>query len=211
MTRLEGTLLETLWDKIHHNNKIIIIREIGSLIQEVHSLPINGLECIDSHWEQFIDRQINHCVDQHRSTRLPIPLLEQIPNYLAYSNELLPRIKKPVLLTGEYTPMNFLVQQVDGVWHIDGLIDFGDSMLGLAEYDLLGPGAFLIQGDKQLLREFLISYGYSADALTERLSRQLTTLMLLHKYSNLHIQVRIKNWESKVQSMKDLERLVWGM
>jgi hygromycin-B 7''-O-kinase len=120
------------------------------------------------------------------------------------------KIKKPVLLTGEYTPMNFLVKQTQGVWHIDGLIDFGDSMLGLPEYDLLGPGAFLIQGDKSLLREFLTSYGYAANALTPALSHQLMALMLLHKYSNLNIQVRIKDWKSKGQNLKDLESLVWG-
>lgn len=210
MTRLEGTLLETLWDTMDHNNKVIIIREIGSLIQNVHALPIDGLESIDCHWEQFIDTQINHCSDRHRSTMLPGFLLQQIPSYLESVKEILPKIKKPVLLTGEYTPMNFLVKQIAGIWHIDGLIDFGDSMLGLAEYDLLGPGAFLIQGDKQLLREFLISYGYSSEALTKTLSQQLTALMLLHKYSNLKIQVRIKDWESKVHSLAEVESLVWG-
>lgn len=58
MTRLEGELLETLWEKLDHNNKISIIRELGALIKEVHALPSNGLEAIDCHWEQFITRQI---------------------------------------------------------------------------------------------------------------------------------------------------------
>lgn len=80
----------------------------------------------------------------------------------------------------------------------------------LPQYDLLGPGAFLIQGDKQLLREFLTAYGYLSHELTDKLSHQLTTLMLLHQYSNLNIQVRIPDWKEKVQSLKDLEGLVWG-
>jgi len=124
--------------------------------------------------------------------------------------DLLPAIKKPVILTGEYTPMNFLVKQEAGIWHIHGLIDFGDSMLGLPEYDLLGPGAFLIQGDKTLLREFLSSYGYSPEEMTTVLSRKLTALMLLHRYSRLNAQIRIESWESKVKSLDDLEKLVWG-
>ena len=124
--------------------------------------------------------------------------------------EYLPTIKTPVILTGEYTPMNFLVTQKFGIWHIAGLIDFGDSMLGMPEYDLLGPGAFLIQGDTELLREFLISYGYSSEDLTDRLSHQFTLLMLLHRYSNLNVQIRIDNWKEKVSSISDLEKLVWG-
>jgi len=210
MSQLEGTLLEDLWEKLDHDNKIIIIRELGLLIHEVHSIPTKGLEAIDCHWKKFINQQLNQCVARHRETGLPAILLQQIPQYLDSINNLLPVIKKPVILTGEYTPMNFLVKQEAGVWHIHGLIDFGDSMLGLPEYDLLGPGAFLIQGDKILLREFLYSYGYSPEEMTNTLSHKLTALMLLHRYSRLNVQIRIDNWENKVKSLDDLEKLVWG-
>ncbi len=210
MTKLEGVLLETLWEDMGDSNKMVIIRELGLLIQEVHALPIEGLEEIDCHWERFINAQINHCFEKHQSTHLPVSLLQQIPDYLeSIKNDLL-KIKKPVILTGEYTPMNFLVKSISGVWHIEGLIDFGDAMLGAPEYDLLGPGAFLIQGDKRLLREFLISYGYSPGRLTTTLSHKLTALMLLHQYSNLSIQIRIKDWKNEVHSLKDLQKLVWG-
>lgn len=210
MDQLNGALLETLWDNMNHAHKMIIMRELGSLIYEVHSLPTSGLEEIDCHWEHFIQEQMNRCVEQHQSNGLSSALLEEMPSYLDSIKDSLIKIEKPVLLTGEYTPMNFLVKQKDDVWHIDALIDFGDSMLGLPEYDLLGPGAFLIQGDKSLLREFLMSYGYSSNALTQALSHQLMALMLLHKYSNLNVQVRIEDWTSKVQNLKDLENLVWG-
>lgn len=209
MTKLEGTLLETLWGEMDVDNKLTIIRELGALIKEVHSQPTDGLEAIDCRWEQFIQKQMANCLQQHQSTQLPKILLQQLPTYLELIQPKLPKINLPVILTGEYTPMNFLVKQSNGVWHIDGLIDFGDAMLGLPEYDLLGPGAFLIQGDKQLLREFLLSYGYSYDELTENLSQQLTGLMLLHQYSNLNIQVRIEGWQS-IKNMRDLEQLVWG-
>lgn len=210
MSKLEGINLETLWETMSHNNKMVILRELGMLIQEVHALPTDGLESIDCHWQQFLEKQIANCVEQHQIKGLSTALVQQIPTYLSSIKDVLPAIKKPVILTGEYTPMNFLVEQVDGIWHISGLIDFGDAMLGLPEYDLLGPGAFLIQGDKQLLREFLMSYGYLPNEMTEELSHQLMALMLLHQYSNLNIQVRIPNWKEKVGSLKDLESLVWG-
>ena len=76
--------------------------------------------------------------------------------------------------------------------------------------DLLGPGAFLIRGDKQLLRTFLTAYGYLPHEMTDLLSHQLTALMLLHKYSNLNIQIRVPDWKDKVHNFKDLENLVWG-
>lgn len=211
MTQLDGTLLETLWPTLDHNNKLVIIREIGALIKEVHSLPTTGLESIDCHWTNFINNQIKHCVAHHQTKNLPIPLLEQIPAYIEEIDKTLSPIDKPVLLTGEYTPMNFLVTQLDGVWHLSGLIDFGDTMLGHCQYDLLGPGAFLIQGNKELLSTFLSAYGYLPNELNSELSHKLTALMLLHKYSNLEVQVRIPDWKNKVTSLKELENLVWGL
>jgi hygromycin-B 7''-O-kinase len=210
MSQLEGILLEDLWEKLDHDNKIIIIRELGCLIHEVHSLPVEGLEAIDCHWKEFISKQLKQCVARHQETELPDILLQQIPDYLDSIKDILPVIKKSVILTGEYTPMNLLMKQEGGIWHIHGLIDFGDSMLGLPEYDLLGPGAFLIQGDKILLREFLSSYGYSPEEMTHALSHKLTALMLLHRYSRLNVQIRIKNWEKITSSLHDLENLVWG-
>lgn len=210
MTKLEGELLETLWEKMAYENKIVIIKELGSLIREVHAVSPDGLESIDSHWPLFINQQINNCVAQHKSNNLPENLLRQIPAYLEDITNSLMDIKTPVILTGEYTPMNLLVKRKEDMWHITGLIDFGDAMLGLPEYDLLGPAVFLIQGDKQLLKEFLISYGYTQTILTEKLSHQLTALMLLHKYSNLNIQIRIKDWQRLVSSLEDLQQLVWG-
>jgi hygromycin-B 7''-O-kinase len=50
MSLLDGTILETLWDTIEPANKEIILRELGALIKEVHAIPTDGLEAIDSHW-----------------------------------------------------------------------------------------------------------------------------------------------------------------
>ena len=211
MTQLNGTLLETLWHHLDQNNKLIIMRELGALIREVHSLSIEGLESIDCHWETFIANQIENCIENHSVMKLSTTLLQQIPSYIETVNKSLLKMEKPVILTGEYTPMNFLVTNVAGVWHISGLIDFGDAMLGHYKYDLLGPGAFLIQGNKELLNAFLSSYGFLPNEINAELSHQLTALLLLHKYSNLEVQVRITDWKNKVSSLKELEDLVWGV
>jgi len=211
MTKLRGTLLETLWHALNHNNKLVIIKELGALIREVHSLKTKGLESINCHWKTFIENQIKYCAEHHRTKGLSTSLIEQMPSYIEMIKRSLIKIDKPVLLTGEYTPMNLLVTNIKGTWHISGLIDFGDAMLGYFQYDLLGPGAFLIQGDKELLKAFLSSYGYLPHQLNAELSHQLTALMLLHKYSNLEVQVRIEGWKSKASSLKELESLVWGI
>jgi hygromycin-B 7''-O-kinase len=211
MSKLEGILLETLWESISHANKLILLQEIGALIREVHRLPIQELETIDPPWTEFINDQLRECANHHGALNFPKSLLKQLPDYLNAVAPYLFLTNKPVLLTGEYTPMNLLVKKVQDTWHLCGMFDFGDAMLGLPEYDLLGPGAFLIQGNKELLRTFLLAYGFSVETLNKKLSHQLTALMLLHRYSNLNVQIRILNWREKVKSLEDLENLVWGM
>ncbi|MCA0369797.1 MAG: aminoglycoside phosphotransferase family protein [Proteobacteria bacterium] len=210
MTQLEGTLLETLWDTLSPRNKESLLAELGLLIQQVHALPTQGLEAIDSHWGQFMKHQIAGCVAHHRAHNLPEGLLAQIPAFLEEARPMLFKAHKPVILTGEYTPMNLLVKEMDGIWHLHGVIDFGDAMLGSPAYDLLGPAAFLIQGDRALMRTFLISYGYDDVSLNQSLSRYLTALLLLHQYSNLSVQVRIDGWQERVNTLNDLADLVWG-
>jgi len=103
------------------------------------------------------------------------------------------------------------VRPEENHWVLCGMIDFGDCMLGLPEYDLLGPGAFLIEGNAALLKEFLLSYGYQENELTLKLGKKLTLLTLLHRFSNLRNQLRISNWENRVRSFEDLEDLVWPL
>lgn len=208
MTRLSGILLEGTWESLPYENKLIIIKELGLLIHEVHNLPIDGLD-IDFNWNSFLEQQINNCMIQHKTMQCANKLLSEIPKYIEAVKPTL-FCNHPVLLTGEYTPMNFLIHQTEDIWHISGLFDFGDVMLGLPQYDLLGPGAFLIQGNKKLLKAFLLSYGYKPDELNEWLSHQLTALMLLHQYSDLDCQLRIDNWQAKITNLKDLENLMWG-
>ncbi|MBA4118404.1 MAG: phosphotransferase [Candidatus Puniceispirillum sp.] len=210
MTQLEGTLLETLWDTLSPRNKESLLAELGLLIQQVHTLPTQSLEAIDSHWDRFMQHQIARCVAHHRAHNLPEGLVAQIPAFLEEARPMLFKEHKPVILTGEYTPMNLLVKEMDGVWHLHGLIDFGDAMLGSPAYDLLGPAAFLIQGERALMRTFLTSYGYRDGALKHDLSQYFTALMLLHQYSNLNIQVRIDGWQKRVKTLHDLAELVWG-
>lgn len=210
MTQLEGTLLETLWQTLSTQNKESLLAELGLLIKQVHTLPTHGLEDIDSHWTQFMQRQIAGCAAHHRAHNLSEWLVAQIPAFLEEVKPMLLEERPCVILTGEYTPMNLLVKEVDGVWHLHGLIDFGDAMLGSPAYDLLGPAAFLIQGDRALMRTFLISYGYEDASLNQNLSRYLTALMLLHQYSNLSVQVRINGWQERVKTLHALANLLWG-
>ncbi len=210
MTKLSGRLLEGFWPTLSHENQSTLMRQLGALIKEVHALPVDEMHPIDINWNNFVQHQIDNCVEHHKGHQLSPVLLAQIPDFLNDVKDELLQMTHSVLLTGEYTPMNLLVTEKNSMWHISGLIDFGDAMLGDYRYDLLGPVAFLVQGDPLLSVAFLTGYGFLSAQLTSRLSHTLTAFLLLHQYSNLSIQVRIPNWEKQVSSLTDLSYLIWG-
>lgn len=120
-----------------------------------------------------------------------------IPEYL--SSVTIPECLHPVLLTGEYTPFNLLVE--NGT--LTGMVDFADAFSGLAEYDLVGPGVFLGAGDAGLIKSLFEGYGSRPD------SKVLMALHLLHRFSHFKTQVALKGWETKAESLEDLQKLLW--
>ena len=105
-----------------------------------------------------------------------------------------------MILTGEYTPMNLLVQG----GRLSGMFDFGDGLVGPREYDWLGPLAFLAAGDAHRCAALFEGYG-AAPGPAMRLS--LMRLMLLHRYSCLPAQIALPGWEAAPDFETLTERL----
>ena len=97
--------------------------------------------------------------------------------------------------------MNLLAQH----GRLCGMFDFGDGLVGPREYDWLGPLCFLAAGSAARCSAFLGGYGATMDAAT-RLA--LLRLLLLHRYSNLLVQIAVPGWQQAAH-FKDLAALIW--
>lgn len=193
MTRVSGTQMDLEWPGLKHKQKISLMREIGELMIAVHTKsPMKH-----SNWKTFIETQKKNCVERHAKLGMPGWFVSGIPEYL--SSVTVPECLHPVLLTGEYTPFNLLVE--NGT--LTGMVDFADAFSGLAEYDLVGPGVFLGAGDPGLIKSLFEGYGSRPN------SKVLMALHLLHRFSHFKTQVALKDWETKAKTLADLEKLLW--
>jgi hygromycin-B 7''-O-kinase len=190
MTQLHGRALRDAWPAYDERARRDVLAQIGALAAEVHALPPPAAPA----WDDFIARQRAGCVARQTKTALPAHLLAEVDAFVAG-----PVPDGAVLLTGEYTPMNLLV---DGVT-LSGMFDFGDGLVGAREYDWLGPLVFLAAGDRARREAFLAGYG-----ATDLDRTVMLRLLLLHKYSSLRAQIAAPGW----QDARDLEALaayVW--
>jgi hygromycin-B 7''-O-kinase len=117
----------------------------------------------------------------------------------------------PVILVGEYIPENFLLNGTDDEWRLAGLIDFGDVLTGFAEYDLLGPSAFMSAGTTGCVRSLFDGFGYSYTPaeINFTVKRWLMTLMLLHRASDLNRHICIEGWQQKAADLHQLQDVIW--
>nr|WP_272508330.1 aminoglycoside phosphotransferase family protein [Paenisporosarcina quisquiliarum] len=194
MTRVPGELLIDIWDELSANEKIGVAHDLGLLISQMHQLDISKYRVLENSFESWISLQKENVVKHHASTDLAPHLLEEVQDYIA---SFLPSSEK-VLLTGEYTPFNLLMNKVNGQWKLTGLIDFADCFIGEPEYDLLGPILFSFFKEPGLTSTFLNSYGLTLDNATRL---RLMQLLLLHRFSHL------PNYMEGVVDMEEVQSL----
>jgi hygromycin-B 7''-O-kinase len=177
-------------------------------MRQVHSIDAGALADLPPPWSDFLERQAIGCRARHERLGAPAWLTARVEPFVARGLGQLPATFRPSILTGEYTPFNLLVSRTREGWELSGMIDFGDAMVGFAEYDLHGPSLFLAAGDPDLLAALLRGYG---TLLSPALRRRLMVLTLLHRYANLPVQLRLPNWQHRAQSLEALEALIWPL
>lgn len=209
LSRLQGDTLEEHWPGFDFETKLKLMKHMGAIMKAAHAVPVHQTISIEPDWKQFMMKQFHNCYNRHLSFEMPEWFMEELKEYVQNRFDLIPKVFTPVLLTGEYTPFNCLVQYVNEEWSFSGMIDFGDAMIGFHEYDLLGPILFLAGGDGALIKALLESYGYDYANEYPQLRQRLMLLTILHRYSNFDFQLRIENWKAKATSFKDLENLIF--
>ncbi len=197
MTQLAGEPLLQTWPTLDERKKCDLLAAIGALAAQVHGLAVCELVAFAPRWGDFVSAQRAGCRRRQQRTGLPAHLLDTLSPFIAGE---LP-VGPDVILTGEYTPMNLL----GGSQGLAGMFDFGDGLVGPREYDWLGPLCFLAAGHADRCRAFMSGYGTTLDAGQ---CMGLLRLLLLHRYSNLRLQISVDGWE-RAASFEQLAATLW--
>ena len=197
MSQLAGEPLDAVWPALDEQAKCALLRQLGALAAEVHAQPVGDIEGLAPRWSEFVHLQRERCAARQQRTGLPPGLLAQLPNFIQGELPTGPA----VILTGEYTPMNLLAAS----GRLVGMYDFGDGLVGPGQYDWLGPMVFLAAGHAARREAFFRGYGAAPDA-AQRLA--LLRLLLLHRYSNLQVQIALPGWQ-RAQTFEELAARIW--
>ncbi|PEJ60694.1 hypothetical protein CN692_00970 [Bacillus sp. AFS002410] len=208
MSELKGTLLIDIFDELSLEEKKQIAFDLGKIIREIHEATITSRQEDYEHWNQFLSNQLQQLEIHHRNNGMNEGLCSQLQSYVV--RKTFRDNEQTVLLTGEYTPFNLIMNKVDGMWKFTGLIDFADCFVGNAKYDLLGPIAFMFYPYEGLNKIFLESYGYSENELNEEFQNELMIYLLLHRFSNISFYQEKSEAAKKAASFKELEEIFFN-
>jgi hygromycin-B 7''-O-kinase len=183
-TRLSGTPLADIWLALPREQKRSIMVQTGEVLREFRAVPFAEDIAIRVNWPSYIDGLISSCVARHQRRNMPADLVSQVLPYIESAGDFTAP-GEARFIHMDFHPWNLMAKEVGGQWRLDGLLDFGDAIVGHSDrFELLTPMMFMAQGDPVLAKTLLQSYGMNeVDAPT--LQRQLTATMLIRPDSDV--------------------------
>ncbi len=145
-----------------------IVTELALGLRELHEHAAVGFE---SDWEEFVEDRASTFIERQIGHDVNKKIIDQLPAYIAESLSLVP-LEPTVFLHGDVHFGNLRFGTGDGLLP-RGLFDFADSRVGWHEYDVLAIGVLILQGERELQREFFRAYGYANDEMDEEMRRRL--------------------------------------
>lgn len=204
--RVAGEGLDLRWPALGPGARASLLEQIGELMAAAHALPVGDLADLPPPWEEFLPASIAGCAARHARLGAPGWVVRGVNAFVPAALEALDLRPPHVLLTGEYTPFNLLVEGPDDAPRLAAMIDLGDAMVGPAAYDLLGPAVFLAGGDAGLLRPLVEGRGLFPWPLDRPTRRGLLALLLTHRYASLDAQLHVPGWRAagSLEALADL-------
>lgn len=180
MDRLRGRSLSEAWDDLTPAGRERTADELGAALAALHRLPVPRIDDWDPEdFDEFERDQRAGCAGRHKALGLGAEWAEQIPAFL---DDVDLTVDRPVLLHTEIGRDHLLV---GGDGALRGLFDFEPAIRGAAEYEFVGVGCFVAEGDAAFLGRTMRAYGYPDGALDREWRRRMLGWTLLHRYSNL--------------------------
>lgn len=195
------------WLKVPEKQQIKFITKLAAGLKQIHQLNAESFDCnwtefVKDRSSTFVQRQIEHGVNSK--------IIEILPAFIEENLKHIPTISPTVFMHSDVHFGNLHVSNVDEHLEIAGLFDFADSRRGFYEYDFLAVGILIIQGQREVQREFFKAYGYAENELDEAMRKRLMMLTMLYETSDLRRYAMRLKPEAVDFSLDELEKGIWS-
>ncbi len=184
LSHIPGRPIGLVWPSLVETVRVDLARQLGALLKRFHT-EVEVASCAPIHedWPAYARALRTDAVARQASYGLDPAWVSDLERFVAA----LPPMDagRPVVLHADVTDQHVFIQEDGGRWSVTGLIDFGDTMIGDAEYEFAAPLVFLTQGQPAVQRALLEGYGHPSASLTPGLGRRLAAWALLHRWGRI--------------------------
>lgn len=208
MTQLSGAALTRKdWLELPEFEQLKFISKLAVGLKQIHELDAKSFEC---DWAQFVENRVSTFIERQIAHGVNSQIIESLPAFIEENLKLVPTDAPPVFMHGDVHFGNLRLQKLNGEWFVSGLFDFADSRVGFYEYEFLAVGVLMIQGQRDVQREFLKSYGYAEHELDETMRRRLMMLTMLYETADLRRYAMRLKPEAVDFTLNELEKGIWS-
>jgi aminoglycoside phosphotransferase (APT) family kinase protein len=207
MTRVPGRRMDRAeFLSLPFDHRVSILKQLADVLNIVHSLdpaPFadDWAEFVAERALTFVDRQIAHGVNPR--------VVAELPRFIEENLSAVP-IEPTQFLHSDVHFANLRFTDGPAGPVISGLFDLADSRRGFREYEFLAIGVLMIQGERELQREFFRACGYHDHEMDEEMRRRLMMLTMLYETSDLRRYAMRLRPEAVEYTLDELEREIWS-
>ncbi len=208
MTQLSGISIQRSdWFKFSESQQINFIAKLANGLKQIHEL---NAESFENNWSDFVKDRSSTFIERQISHQVNTRIIEALPNFIAENLKLVPLNCHNTFMHADIHFGNLRLSNNINAPQISGLFDFADSRCGFYEYDFLAIGILIMQGQREVQREFFKAYGYAEKDLDEAMRRRLMMLTMLYESADLRRYAMRLKPEAVDYSLEELEYGIWS-
>ena len=212
LSGMSGRPAEDVWDNIEPIKRIPIAKQLENIVSAIHTLPVEQLSSIES---GFGDRarhvfapQLRRRIAEIRTLgELSSPQQDRLRRFL--TGEAKEVLSSPLKITHFDLAHNHIyVSQERGKWQVDGIIDWGEAVIGPPEWDIvyLWHWTFTTSAqDRDAMRACLTAY-FATHSRPERLARRCLAALMYTPSMGLLWSDAVTRVNRSQDIIKDLTR-----
>ena len=180
MTAVPGATAEEIWDDLPRAEQLAIARQLGEITAAIHRLPTAELAEIEKKFgykQELIELfESRRAAEIESAERLSKQQRETLLRFLR--GEAREYVEGQSTLTHWDLAHNHVyLSAMDGATKVSGIIDWGEALLGPAEWDVVYLWFWTFSGDREAMRECLGTL-YPAGGRPDRFARRCLAAVL---------------------------------
>jgi len=178
ISHVEGVRIGDRWDALASEQKVRLASQFAVVTRVIQKLKPPEIIRKRFDWNVFITDRFSLALSTQVTKGLSTTSVRKLVFFLSQFSVDQFMCAEPVYLHADLTHDHFLIDETGN--HIQGVIDFTDSMIGHPEYDLAAYFCYLLQRRKEAQLEFYKKWGYSLEPT------RILMWIVLHLFSDLN-------------------------